>query len=57
MARYSEKNIRHILDRIVFLRNKLNNLIEEKNNLLDSEVLEVSISLDKTLNEYNKLNK
>ncbi len=37
------------------LRDRMDNLIQKKNNLLDMEVLKASMLLDDALNKYNKM--
>ncbi|ADK15895.1 MULTISPECIES: aspartyl-phosphate phosphatase Spo0E family protein [Clostridium] len=47
--------IERILQKITELRKELENLIEQKKNLLDPEVIVASQMLDSILNEYNKI--
>jgi glutamate dehydrogenase/leucine dehydrogenase len=47
--------IEEILQKIIELRKELENLIEQKKNLLDPEVIVASQMLDSILNEYNKI--
>ncbi|AZV57715.1 aspartyl-phosphate phosphatase Spo0E family protein [Clostridium sp. AWRP] len=47
--------IEEILQKITELRKKLENLIEQKKNLLDPEVVVASQMLDSILNEYNRI--
>lgn len=39
--------------RIRYLRNNMHNLIEQKDNLLDPEIIRISQQLDILLNKYN----
>lgn len=47
--------IEGILQKIEVFRIKINELIEEKGDLLDSEVVSASQTLDKALNDYAKI--
>ncbi|OAA92072.1 aspartyl-phosphate phosphatase Spo0E family protein [Clostridium ljungdahlii] len=47
--------IEGIFQKIAELRKELENLIEQKKNLLDPEVIVASQMLDSILNEYNKI--
>ncbi|OBR90277.1 MULTISPECIES: aspartyl-phosphate phosphatase Spo0E family protein [Clostridium] len=47
--------IEEILQKITELRKELENLIEQKKNLIDPEVVVASQMLDSILNEYNKI--
>lgn len=51
----SVKNFENLIKRINETRNYLNDMIKEKSNLLDPEIIAVSQSLDSILNEYNKI--
>jgi len=48
-------NIEDINKKICEMRQSLQDLINEKPNLLDPEVIAASQELDETLNEYNNL--
>jgi len=45
--------IKTIESKIKYLKEDMQNLIEQKNNLLDSEVIRASQELDLVLNQYN----
>jgi len=49
------KTLEEIEKMIYEMRQTLHTIINEKNNLLDPEVIAVSQELDATLNEYNNL--
>ncbi|AQS11142.1 Spo0E like sporulation regulatory protein [Clostridium saccharobutylicum] len=49
------EKIKEINKRICQMRQSLQDLINEKPNLLDPEVITASQELDKALNEYNNL--
>lgn len=44
-----------VLDNIEVLRDKLSRLIQTREELLDTEIVRVSVMLDKALNEYDRL--
>jgi Spo0E like sporulation regulatory protein len=48
---------KRLLEEIELLKQRLNELIAEKESLQDDEVIEASSLLDAALNEYNKLYK
>lgn len=45
-----------ILYNIEILRDKLSNVIKTKDELVDVEILRISVQLDEALNEYDRLN-
>lgn len=49
------KNLQEINKMIYEIRQTLNTTIEEKQDLLDSEVIDISQKLDSVLNKYNNL--
>lgn len=49
------QNIENINKKICKMRQALQDLINEKSNLLDPEIIFASQELDEALNEYNKL--
>ena len=49
------QDVNAILEKIEKLRKEMNDLIMEKGDLLDQEVIIVSQKLDSVLNEYNKI--
>ena len=49
------KSIEKINKKICEMRQSLQDLINEKPSLLDSDVIAASQKLDRALNEYNKL--
>jgi len=49
------RNLENLLERIDKTRNYMNDMIREKLNLLDPEIVAVSQVLDSILNEYNKI--
>jgi len=49
--------IEEILTQIEALRKRLNTLIQEKDTLLDPEIVVASQKLDSALNEYGKIAK
>jgi Spo0E like sporulation regulatory protein. len=49
------KEMENINNKINMMRKLLQDLINEKSNLLDPDVILVSQELDEILNEYNKL--
>lgn len=48
-------DLKKICTKIQAMRDEMQNLIEQKNSLLDPEVLTASRMLDVMLNEYNKM--
>jgi len=49
------KTLKEVKKTIYKMRQALHVIIDEKENLLDIEVINASQELDKVLNEYNKL--
>jgi DNA-binding PadR family transcriptional regulator len=47
--------LKELVKKIEDMRNYLNDLLIEKGNLLDEEVILVSQALDKILNDYNEI--
>lgn len=47
--------LKELVKKIEDMRNYLNDLLLEKSNLLDEEVISASQALDKILNDYNKI--
>ena len=47
-----EKDIKELLERIKELREKMNKIVEDKSNLLDKDVMDISKMMDKLLNQY-----
>lgn len=46
--------IKRLLDKVEYTRKILNDLIDEKQNCSDSEILVLSQELDQLLNEYDE---
>lgn len=51
------KETKKVLNRINFLRSKMNRLIDKKESILDSEILLISQLLDEAIIEYEGIKK
>jgi len=49
------RNINELLKSIEELRNQLNDMVSARDSILDDEIVEISIRLDKQLVEYYKI--
>lgn len=54
-GRYIMNKIEELIQKIDETRKRMNDLIQEKENLVDPEVITVSQKLDSVLNDYNNL--
>jgi len=52
-----EKDIKDLLVKIRELKEKMNKILDDKTDLLDEDVMDLSRMLDKLLNQYEGINK
>ena len=48
-----EKDLKELLKKIRELREKMNKVVEDKDDLLDKDVINISKTMDKLLNQFD----